>query len=491
MRAWIVAVVVWIGFLGGASYGGEGEPLQIGSRTQMFLDGRFLQPAKNVKISVCPPVKTNEKCFTGKFGAYGQIMPVDGVYRGYYALTKDGTHWRQVTAGEASEPDDILGFRIGGSTVFTDPKAAPDSRYISFDGLRNQVWASKDGTGWRTLKKGVFPPSAAYPHGMDSQNIMFYDTRLKKYVAYVRMNKGYPLPKARRAYFNKQSNRIYGRGGLHSARAIGRAVSDTPLSFPHPQLVMEPDEKDPRAGGTLVMDFYIPQVIQYPHAQDVYLLFNSRYLHYRDWFIQDMKKYPGLPGSGPVHNIGPLDTGFAASRDGIVWERYDRKPWIELGMEGRFDSKKHYMCRGLHVQGDEIWMYYIGYDRLHGTFDSQDETPIMSRVVLRKDGFTCVEPTAPNGEFTTPSLKFAGDRLILNMNTSAIGHARVEVQDSDGKSIAGFALSDCDRMHTTNSTHRTVTWHGKSNVASLANQAIRLRFELSHGVKLYSFRFGS
>ena len=40
----------------------------------------------------------------------------------------------------------------------------------------------------------MFPAKARYPRGMDSQNVVFYDTRLKKYVAYVRVNQGHEAP---------------------------------------------------------------------------------------------------------------------------------------------------------------------------------------------------------------------------------------------------------------------------------------------------------
>ncbi len=115
----------------------------------------------------------------------------------------------------------------------------------------------------------------------------------------------------------------------------------------------------------------------------------------------------------------------------------------------------------------------------------------MSRVVLRKDGFTSVEADYEGGEFTTPPLEFEGDSLVLNVDTSALGLLRVEIQNQAGEPIPGFTLEDCDRIHTANSMKKAVQWRGKSSVAALAGQTIRLRFELQYGVKLYAFRFAS
>jgi len=142
--------------------------------------------------------------------------------------------------------------------------------------------------------------------------------------------------------------------------------------------------------------------------------------------------------------------------------------------------------------GDEIWMYYVGGDFLHGTARPRSEwLYTVSRVVLIKDRFTAVEADYTGGEFTTPPLLFDGEALHLNINTSALGLARVEIQDADGNPIEGFSLDDCDRIHTANTVDRVVTWRrGESDVPALAGQPVQLRFELQFGAKLHSFRFG-
>jgi hypothetical protein len=192
-------------------------------------------------------------------------------------------------------------------------------------------------------------------------------------------------------------------------------------------------------------------------------------------------------------NVGTLDIGFAASRDGIHWNRFDRNPWIPLGPEGGFDSKSMYLCAGMFPHKDEIWMYYIGYPVLHGGVEPYEKamaSSTMSRVVLTKDRFTAIETDYAGGEFTTPPLVFHGRELHLNIETSAVGLARVEVQDASGKSIKGYTLTDCDRIHTANSMDRAVTWRrGDADVSALAGKPVRLRVELQYGAKLYAFRF--
>jgi len=483
--AWLPGILLAFGGVGHA----VGEPINIGNRNQVFVDGRYLESSENVRIVTCPPVKTGEVCLKGKLGGYSTLVKPRQDFLWYSALSKDGIHWRRVSGFGPPEPDDILGILLGGTTVFEDPKAPPSERFKRFDGLGNKLSASSDGSDWKVLHEGIFPSEAAYPHGMDSHNVCYFDEALGKYVAYVRVNKVYTCPPERVPYFRKIGTTRYGGENKYSRRAIGRSVTDDPSKFPMPAVVLEPDDRDPSFGGVKVMDFYCPQVVPYPDAQDAYFLFNTRYRSYEDWYLpDDMSVY--TPTTVGVYNVGTEDIELAASRDGIAWERYERRPWIRNGLAGSSDALCMYMTRGMHIQGDEIWMYYIGINDPHtGSADVQDQY-VLTRVVLRKDGFTCVEAPYDGGEFTTPPLRFDGHALYLNIDTSAMGLARVEIQDAAGVPLPGFSLEECDRIHAANSTKRQVTWGGTADVSALAAAPVRLRFELQFGTRLHAFRFG-
>jgi hypothetical protein len=489
-----VHVISWFlcaGFLAadGSVAARAADVIDIGDRNQVFIDGRYLDSAKNVSIEVCRPIKTNHECLVGSLGGYSSIIKPDGNFRWFSALTKDGINWRRVSGSVQPEADDILGAIFTGDCVFVDPKATPSERYKLFNGMKNTMQASSDGIHWKVISTNVFPPKARYPLGMDSHNVCYYDKRIDKYVAYVRVNKIFECPPERVPYYTKLGTQRYGGKNRYARRTIGRAVSDDPSKFPMPEVVLEPDDMDPVFGGVKVMDFYCPQVVQYPYAQDAYFLFNCRYRSYEDWYLSiDMSPFPKSPVHG-TYNCGVEDMELDASRDGIEWNRYDRKPWIAQGKPGSFDSLNMYMTRGMHVVGDEIWMYYIGFDDPHTGNKDAMKRATLSRVVLRKDGFTCVEADYAGGEFITPPLAFDGKNLRLNIETSAIGLARVEIQDAKGKPLPGFGMEDCDRIHIANSTSQTVAWRGKSDVSKLADRPVRLRFELQFGTKLYAFRF--
>ena len=92
----------------------------------------------------------------------------------------------------------------------------------------------------------------------------------------------------------------------------------------------------------------------------------------------------------------------------------------------------------------------------------------------------------------TPPLVHRGKRLELNVDTSASGYVRVELLNIYGSAplgylIKGYTRDDCERI-IANSTHRTVSWNGNSDVSSLAGRPIRMHFRLRNA-KLYAFQF--
>ena len=186
---------------------------------------------------------------------------------------------------------------------------------------------------------------------------------------------------------------------------------------------------------------------------------------------------------------GPLDVQLVVSRDGIQWDRPERKPFLELGRNGAFDSGSIYVSPGMIRQGDELWIYYTGYDFIHGGTDQKVDRKkgVISRAVLRLDGFVSVDAAYTGGQLTTVPLNFKGSRLELNVNTSSGGSVQVEILDGAGISLTGFTQHDCDVIRV-NSTAHTVTWKGSSDISSLQEKVVKLRFHM-RDTKLYAFQF--
>jgi hypothetical protein len=89
----------------------------------------------------------------------------------------------------------------------------------------------------------------------------------------------------------------------------------------------------------------------------------------------------------------------------------------------------------------------------------------------------------------TKPFVFAGERLHLNLNTSASGEARVAILDGEGNEIPGYGLATA-RYINGDYLEKAVEWRdGTTDVSALAGKPVRLRF-VCRGTKLYSFRFG-
>jgi hypothetical protein len=245
------------------------------------------------------------------------------------------------------------------------------------------------------------------------------------------------------------------------------------------QTVMTADELDPPGS-----DLYHHNVYPYPYAADAHFMFPLTYQHFRS-------------GETDVGNDGVNDVQFAASRDGIHWMRYDRKPYIARGLPGDPDcgmvSASPYHIR----KGNYLYQYYGGWPWTHGGYRRLSKKERMDKanwgrqhygvVVQRLDGFVSADAPYTGGWLVTPPIVFSGDHLELNINVAAMGGAQVEIQDEQGRPAAGFALDECDRI-LFNDVAYTVKWKGKSDLSALAGRPVRLKIAM-RSAKLYAFQF--
>ncbi len=488
--------------------------LDIGNHRQVFIDGRFFASAKDVELVVHQPRKTGERTVIGERawegsgpGTYSTVMYVDGVYHLWYpsraglcyARSQDGIKWEKPNLGLTSykgtrKNNIVVGSGAGGidkcsseGVVFYDPTAPKDQRFRYATRISDELkftiaFSSPDGIHWRRTHEKVlnFTRPDTRQH-LDSQNMIFWDDRINKYVAYMRRNQF--LPGFR--------GRSIARSEAADLNGFSE-VQDSPIVF-------GPDAEDASLGGKPVVDYYTSSAMKYPWAQDAYYMFPQVYFCYPPGQLAE------FPATGPsVVNAGPLHTQFAASRDGIKWERFKREPFVRLGLKGDFDSVNARIFSGLvpSVDGREMYLYFSGSDRSHGWGRDDrnnrlltaaglapvENVSVISRLVLRRDGFISARAAYAGGEFTTPPLKFTGRELVLNVDTSATGMLRCELLDQDRQPIKGYALADCDLIHSANEINRPVKWQRNSDVSALAGQTVRLRF-VYRDTDVYAFQF--
>lgn len=453
-----------------------------GSDKQLFIDTLLIASSHNVTLTMNPPLNTSERNLVSDrpweefyAGGWNTVMEDEGVYKMWYearsfeggtslknlimhlcyATSRDGINWEKPALGlvefRGSRQNNIV---MTGSvgTVFLDPNRTGGDRYKYVghsDGRSLWIWTSADGLHWKKLTDH---PILSKPP-FDTQNQIFWDDRINKFVAYVRRGAWglqWPGPDP------------------NDLRRVGRSESaQLESGWPEPNVVFSYDSHDPA-----LSDHYNPCVIKYPYAANAYFMFPSA-----------MYQYPGNELDGP------LDIQMAASRDGIHWDRSDRRPYVRLGLTGADDDGSIYMSIGMLRKGAELWMYYTGYPFTHGAYDlkTSRHAGVVHRVVQRLDGFVSADAAYEGGDLTTVPMTFRGQRLVLNLDTSALGSTRVEILDPEGHVLPGFGQADCDPI-IVNSVKHTVTWKGKSSLDALAGKAVRLRFSM-RSTKLYAFQF--
>jgi hypothetical protein len=493
----------------GAALAGESGSRSLGTGRHLFIDPALVRDSSGITLEVMPPTKRGvvlrandpDRTHIGKYGtvladgdgfhmwymAHTNVAPKGGTGessgRAYvcYARSSDGVNWTKPKLELAqpfpgAEPNIVVGWGAGGfaenmedsANVFIDPNAPAAERFKL--GVREVVLtkdpgkfglhllASADGINWKLRRRDVLNYWAPMPH-LDTENIIFWDPARKTYRAYARYNIRPPW------------------GGRSRAIAYGESTSLESLPYIEKmQVLFAHDGLDPqlpsptKSREVRVLDYYTNATFRYPWAENAYFMFPSVYFHY-------VTELGGAFAEKQPTNAGVNDIRFAASTDGVEWQRFDRRPYLRLGHEGTWDSKEIYLLHGMVPDGDAgLRLYYFGTDRCHGWGrDEQNQrllraaglAPVLDTsgvglLEVRRDGFVAARADYGGGEFTTSVVNFAGNELVLNLDTSAAGDARVEIRDAHGIPIEGFTLAECDRIHTANQINRRVTWKGRT-----------------------------
>jgi hypothetical protein len=204
----------------------------------------------------------------------------------------------------------------------------------------------------------------------------------------------------------------------------------------------------------------------------------------RRWAQTDERRQPGMKSS-----VGPTEVQFAGSRDSLRWHRYDRTAYAAPGVADPFKKNMIFMGTGLVVRGDEIWQYGTEFESAHGDIEARKRKTdgFIVRWVQRVGGFVSLDTGSTAGTARTVPVKVTGRRLLLNLDTGALGELRVGLVGADGQPVPGFAAGDCTPVEY-NGTGVPVGWKGGADLSALQGRELALEFR-SNRTKLYSFRF--
>jgi hypothetical protein len=493
----------------------QSNPLALGTAKQLLFDDALIEAKEGFTTTMNPAMRSNTPVLTSEksWERHGCSCPTvmldegiykmwytangeDGVARECYATSTDGIHWERPNLGlidyQGSRNNNIIPLRH--ETIFKDPSAEPERRFKSISGGGKYDYVAVYGGGARFRYDenppetwhygsvaGAYSPDGIHwtacekllmPWYTDTRNVAFWDDRIQKYVAYVRWNE----------YLRAEDG---AQRGSFDYRAIARSESTDFENFPVPEKILEPDFDDPEDADMWGGGLYDTAAVKYPLADDAYFIFTAAYYHTTD----------------------ALDIQLATSRDGIHFTRW-REPFVRLGPTDAFDSMMIYMGVGMLPMptgrassprgiGDELWMYYGGFDQPHDKVTGEDYCPAIGCARLRLDGFvsqdaagTPLNPPASGGNeggwLTTLPFTCEGSHLEVNMDGSARGWLKVEILDEGMQPLEGFTEAEADRLGGS-STSQTVTWGDKRDLSALKGQTVRLRF-VGQSVKLYAFQ---
>ena len=473
----------------------QSNSLALGTAKQLLFDDALVEAKEGFTTTMNPATRTNTPVLASEkpWESHGCSNPTvmldegvykmwysangeDGVPRDCYATSTDGIHWKRPNIGlidyQGSRENNIISLNLNHGSIFKDPSAEPEQRFKCILGAGKYDYVSVYGGGARFRYDenppdtwhygsvgGLYSPDGIHwtpceklimPWYTDTRNVAFWDDRLQKYVAYVRWNE----------YLRAEDG---AQRGSFDYRAIARSESADFENFPVPEKILEPDFDDPEDADMWGGGLYDTAAVKYPFADDAYLIFTAAYYHTTD----------------------ALDIQLATSRDGIHFTRW-REPFVRLGPDGAFDSMMLYMGVGVLPIGDELRLYYTGYDQPHDKVTGEEYRPAIGSALLRLDGFVSQDAGGQEGWLTTLLFTCEGDHLEVNMDGSARGWLKVEILDEGLQPLKGFTEADADRLGGS-STSQTVTWNGEQDLSALKGQTVRLRL-VGQSVKLYAFQ---
>jgi hypothetical protein len=481
--------------------------VELGGRRHLFLDDALLAHSENITFRA-HPARLEEVVLSVGTGWSTVIEDDDGVIRLYGECgdglcvwtSRDGVHF-EAPALAGGRGNQVAPDPARRGAVFLDPNADSAERWKLLAGSAERglfVYASPDGFTFQRSEVTALPFSAG------SAPTAFYDDQRATYVAHLRSDYGLtPANRTERFVVRSETQDPMGAWPFApvtpaqkrdlAARMRIKAegldpwwLDNGPLapagpSAEYPVAMARDPELDPVA-----TDLYNLRAIKYPWAPDAYLAFPLWFFHYEG---DGPATRQALASPERKLGTGLVEVQLAVSRDGIDWTRHPRPAYVGVGMHEGYPVRRPYIAFGLVRRGDEIWQYSFTRSSYHSPFEDEPRPPVVHRLVQRLDGFVSADaPYAPGGELVTHPLRFAGNRLVLNVDTRATGYAQVGFLDERGRPIPGFSVDDCVYVNGDFVAH-PVEWIGKgADVSTLAGRTVQLVVRM-RGASLYALQF--
>ena len=397
-----------------------------------------------------------------------------------YAESEDGCRWMKPSLGlfeyKGSKDNNIVFDReaeIDNFFVFYDenPTCLPEERYkaLVYTETKDKrqtlrYYASADGFSFNDMYE--LPLFGAF----DSLNTALWDKNTEKYYVYYR------------TYHNKNTPEIVQDRVLapEDIRDIRVATSENFRDFCVHGCINFGEESD--------IPLYTNCVSSYPFAPHIFVGFPSRYVNRGTWSVS----YEALcTKEGRLKRIKEnarlglalTDCIFMTSRDGVNFKRYN-EAFMTPGAEydGNWIYGDCYPARGFILtdpekNGEDVdqELSLLCHDR-----EKYGGNLRLRRYTIRRDGFVSLHAGEEEKLLVTKPFVFEGEKLTVNLSTSAFGYAVFKLETADGKlcteSVEYFGDSTDKPIAFRDPT---VLFSGKEVVMT-----VRLR-----DADIYSFRF--
>lgn len=461
----------------------EGNVLNIGGETQLFLDDFVIESMTGLRRTINQPARhPSNPVVRGEHPWEQGVLhplavardPETAVFHLYYRATsappgqeareslcyarsRDGVHWEkpglrfvQLSDKEGGTPNNLIAGPGTPMAVFVRPEEPdPARRFLGlFSGSKPAsvaAWYSPDGLRWeKASETGDLRASPRTP----------------------------PNPGARYFYTGQcwAGRNAWGAG----RRGVMRADSADLVNWGGNLTIFAAGPDDPEN-----LEFYTMSVADMRTAHKYHGL-HIGFLHYFHTDLQGKRN----PGNNAAMS-GPIDVYLAVSRDTVRWQRVDpATPFLPLGPQGAFDSGMVFLCSMVEYK-DQLYFYYDGWDLDHGDLigtPSKTGRAQIGLATLKRDRFVCLQPQGDQGTLTTRPLLIEGSRLFVNADARG-GRLTVQALDAQASPIGPES-----KPITTDGLRHQVAWPRGNPLAARIGQAARLKFTLHGPARLYAFQ---
>lgn len=484
-RSRIFAAAFTIVLTSGIELASAAEPISLGTRRELFVDHFLIEKLDGVSLQLQRPQPAGialkfDKAWEGQVSGYVTVIHDGELFRLYYrgrpltgygdtdpraqevtcyAESRDGITFTRPKLGLISfggnKDNNAILADVGPVThnfapfLDTRPGVPKTERFKAVGGSSASgliAYVSADGIHFRKLQDKPIITGGAF----DSQNNVLWSDHEQCYVCFFRTFK-------------------------NGVRWITRTTSTDFLTWT--------PAVDMTFGEAPNEHLYTNQTLAYFRAPHIYVGMAARFWPDRRSLTD--QQVAALKLDAPENYAGlkleSSDAVLLTSRGG---DRYDRTFLESLVRPGtdlkNWTARSNYPARGLVPTGPTEMSIYV--QRNYG-----QPTHYLERLTLRTDGLAAVHAGYQKGELTTKPFTFEGQRLTLNLSSSAAGGVFVEIQDAAGQPIPGFTLAECRELNTDDLACE-VSWKNGSDVSSLAGKPIRLRFRLKDA-DLFALQF--